>query len=137
MNKGLGGAPDWAVDAARDTATNPAALDAFALVIAGAEGGPAYPGWQGREPDQALASRQASAIEAAMAPVKALVPGAGSYVAESNFFEANWQSAFWGENYARLSAVKLKYDPDGLFYVHHGVGSEDWDDHGFTPKSRL
>jgi hypothetical protein len=28
--------------------------------------------------------------------------------------------------------VKGKYDPDGLFFVHHGVGSEDWSADGFT-----
>ncbi len=28
--------------------------------------------------------------------------------------------------------VKDKYDPDGLFFVHHGVGSEDWSPDGFT-----
>jgi hypothetical protein len=26
----------------------------------------------------------------------------------------------------------LKYDADGLFFVHHGVGSEDWSADGFT-----
>jgi hypothetical protein len=25
-----------------------------------------------------------------------------------------------------LLAVEEKYDPDGLFFVHHGVGSERW-----------
>jgi hypothetical protein len=29
-------------------------------------------------------------------------------------------------------AVKEKYDPDGLFFVHHGVGSERWSADGFT-----
>jgi hypothetical protein len=28
--------------------------------------------------------------------------------------------------------VKKKYDPDGLFFVHHGVGSEDWSADGFV-----
>jgi hypothetical protein len=28
--------------------------------------------------------------------------------------------------------VKRRYDPDGLFFVHHGVGSEDWSPDGFT-----
>jgi hypothetical protein len=28
--------------------------------------------------------------------------------------------------------VKDRYDPDGLFFVHHGVGSEDWSADGFT-----
>jgi hypothetical protein len=35
-------------------------------------------------------------------------------------------------NYERLLAVKDKYDPDGLFIVHHGVGSERWSQDGFT-----
>jgi hypothetical protein len=28
--------------------------------------------------------------------------------------------------------VKKKYDPAGLFFVHHGVGSEEWSTDGFT-----
>ena len=28
--------------------------------------------------------------------------------------------------------VKDKVDPEGLFFVHHGVGSEDWSPDGFT-----
>jgi hypothetical protein len=28
-----------------------------------------------------------------------------------------------------------KYDPDGLFFVHHGVGSEDWSADGFEKLS--
>jgi Berberine and berberine like len=35
-----------------------------------------------------------------------------------------------------LQAVKAKYDPDGLFSAHHGVGSEDWSDDGFTRLGR-
>jgi len=60
------------------------------------------------------------------------VPHAGSYVSESNFFNAAWQEDYWGKNYARLRAVKDKYDPGGLFFVHHGVGSEEWSPDGFT-----
>jgi FAD/FMN-containing dehydrogenase len=58
-----------------------------------------------------------------------------SAAVESNFFEPEWQSAFWGANYERLLAVKQSYDPDGLFFVHHGVGSEQWSTNGFTRLS--
>jgi FAD/FMN-containing dehydrogenase len=132
LNKGLAGASAEAVAAARDTAMNPAALDAFALLICGAEGPPAYPGIRDHKPDTATAHRNAQAIGRAMDEVRKLVPNAGSYVAESNFFEADWQRSFWGSNYGRLLAVKARYDPDGLFFVHHGVGSERWSANGFT-----
>lgn len=56
----------------------------------------------------------------------ALTPGGGAYHAEGDAMQPDWQEAFWGANYARLSAIKQKYDPYELFYVHHGVGSEDW-----------
>jgi len=51
---------------------------------------------------------------------------------ESNYFNESWQEAFWGANYGKLRAVKSKFDPDGLFFVHHGVGSEAWSADGFT-----
>jgi FAD/FMN-containing dehydrogenase len=74
----------------------------------------------------------AGGLGAATAALRRLVPEAGSYVSESNFFNAKWQQAFWGEHYARLRAVKANYDPDGLFFAHHGVGSEEWSPDGFT-----
>jgi FAD/FMN-containing dehydrogenase len=132
LNKGLAGAPADAIAAARDTAMNPAVLDAFALIISAAEGPPAYPGIPGREPDLSAAREHARAIDRAMSEIRALLPTVGSYVAESNFFEPAWSEAFWGANYARLLAVKDKYDPNGLFFVHHGVGSERWSGDGFT-----
>jgi len=67
-----------------------------------------------------------------MNEIRKLLPRVGSYVWETDFFQPNWQDAFWGENYARLSAVKDKHDPAGLFFVHHGVGSENWSADGFT-----
>ncbi|TMJ29162.1 MAG: FAD-binding oxidoreductase [Alphaproteobacteria bacterium] len=132
FNKGLAGAPAEAIAAARDTATNPAAMDAFALAISAAEGPPAFAGIAGHEPDLARASANAERVTAAMAELRKLVPQPGSYVSESDYFEADWRQAFWGANYARLKAVKDKVDPDGLFFVHHGVGSEDWSSDGFT-----
>ena len=132
FNKGLAGAPADEVEAAKDTAMNPAVLDAFALAIIAAQGPPAFPGMPGREPDLGAARARAGSIRRAADELLKIAPGAGSYVSESDFFESVWQQSFWGANYPRLAAVKKKYDPAGLFFVHHGVGSEDWSADGFT-----
>jgi FAD/FMN-containing dehydrogenase len=132
VNKGLAGAPADAIEAAKDTAINPAVVDAFALAISAKGEQPAYPGVAGHEPDVAAARQHAEAIARAMGELRKLTPGPGSYVLETNFFEPNWQDAFWGANYPKLRAIKDKYDPAGLFFVHHGVGSEDWSGDGFT-----
>jgi FAD/FMN-containing dehydrogenase len=132
FNKGLAGAPASAIAAARDTATNPAVLDAFALAIIANGGAPPLPG----QPfDAGAAHRNARAVDEANAQLRKIVPDPGSYVSESNYFNAAWQRAFWGNNYRQLLAVKTKYDPDGLFFVHHGVGSEVWSADGFTRLS--
>ena len=128
FNKGLAGAPAEAIAAARDTATNPVVLDAFALAIV-ANGGlplqwlPFY---------ASFVRKDARAVDEATAELRKIVPEPGSYVSESNYFNQSWQTAFWDGNYPKLRAVKAKYDPDGLFFVHHGVGSEEWNADGFT-----
>jgi FAD/FMN-containing dehydrogenase len=132
FNKGLAGGQSDAIEAARDTATNPQVLDAFALVITGSEGPPAFPGLPGHEPDLKAARHEAAGNAKVMKVLHRLVPDAGSYVSESDYFLADWQRAFWGEHYPRLLAVKKRYDPDGLFTVHHGTGSEEWSADGFS-----
>jgi FAD/FMN-containing dehydrogenase len=123
-NKGLAGAPANARAWTADTPMNPAVLDAFALVIAGANEQVFYPGITGHEPDLAQGRQQAATVAAAVAPLKALRERPACYVWETDYFQEDWQTAFWGDNYARLLRVKKRYDPDGLFHIHHGVGTE-------------
>jgi FAD/FMN-containing dehydrogenase len=132
FNKGLAGAPAAEIEAARDTATNPAVLDAFALAIIAGGSGAAFPGMPGKPADQAAAREAARKIHHAMDELLTVAPNAGSYVSESDYFLKQWQSAFWGGNYARLAQVKQKYDPNGLFFTRHGAGSEGWSEDGFT-----
>ena len=132
FQKGLAGGSEDAIAATRDTATNPAVLDAFVLAIIAGEGPPAYPDLRGHEPNLGEARRNASRIAASMMELRKVTPDAGSYVAESGFFEPGWQTSCWGANYPKLLAIKRNYDPSGLFFVHHGVGSEFWSDDGFT-----
>jgi FAD/FMN-containing dehydrogenase len=137
FNKGLAGAPEEDVAAAKDTATNLAVVDAFSLAIIAGGGPPAFPGVPTTKPDLATARRDAGTINRAMDELLKVAGPSGSYVSESDFFETRWQQSFWGPNYARLVAVKQKYDPNGLFFVHHGVGSEAWSADGFTRLAGL
>ncbi len=131
FNKGLAGGDAKAIERARDTATNPEAADAFTLAII-ADGGPSRFAGEPDAHDEDKARRAAADIDLATAVLAPLAPAGGSYVSESNYFNKSWAKAFWGSNYPRLLAAKRRYDPDGLFFVHHGVGSEDWSEDGFT-----
>jgi FAD/FMN-containing dehydrogenase len=135
FNKGLAGAPAEAIAATRETATNPEVCEAFALAIIADGGGSAYPGETRGSVDLKAANMAARAVDLAAAELRRIVPEAGSYVSESNYFNESWSRDFWGTNYPRLKAVKAKYDLNGLFFVHHGVGSESWSPDGFTRLS--
>jgi hypothetical protein len=78
FDKGLAGGRPEAIEAAKNTAMNPAVLDAFALAICGAGGPPSYPGVPGHEPDVEKARRDADAVTAAMGELRKLVPRAAS-----------------------------------------------------------
>lgn len=132
FNKGLAGGTANAIATARDTCMNPDVLDAFALVISAHGDPPAFPGIPGHEPDLAAGRSRAKAIHQAINEMRQLAPRAGSYVSEGGFFDEHWQDKYWGPNYPRLRAIKQKYDPNGLFFVHHGVGSEGWSEDGFV-----
>jgi len=123
FNKGLAGSQPEEIEAARDTAMNPAVLDAFALAIVAGEGPPAFAGIPGREPDAARGHRAADRVHAGMAELLKVAPNPGSYVSESDYFEPDWMRSYWGANHARLAEVKRVYDPGGLFAVRNGVGS--------------
>jgi FAD binding domain/Berberine and berberine like len=131
FQKGLAGAPAEVVTAALDTPINPATARAFMLAIVASEGPPAFPEIPDHAPDVAAARRDKARIEQAMAELRRIAPDGGAYVAESSYFQSDWQRAYWGPNYARLLSIKRRYDPECLFFTRHGVGSEGWSDDGF------
>lgn len=134
FNKGLAGAPASAIAASRDTAMNPQVLDAFALAIIAGEGPCAFTDLSA--PDLREARDDATRIRAAMDALRRSAPAAGSYLSECDYFTADWRRASWGDHWRRLDAIKRRYDPKGLFVVHHGVGSEAWSPDGFTRRAR-
>jgi FAD/FMN-containing dehydrogenase len=137
IGKGMAGAPPEVLADVSHTATNPALLDAFTLaIVADGDDTPAYPGFIRPPVDMVRARERARAIGMAAAELRKIAPHSGSYCNEGNFFNASWREEFWGKNYSKLRAIKTKYDPDGLFFVHHGVGSEDWSADGFTRLSQ-
>lgn len=58
--------------------------------------------------------------------IEAVTPGSGAYINEANFRQLNWQQTFFGSNYAKLLAIKKKWDPKSVFYGLSTVGSDAW-----------
>ena len=123
-NKGLAGEPQEARAREITTSLNPVVFNNVGFFTLGSWVQYKYPKVSGHEPDMLWAKKEADAVNQAMVHIKKATPDGGSYTNEGDFSEKNWQSEFWGIHYARLLSIKRKYDPDNLFRVHHGVGSE-------------
>jgi FAD/FMN-containing dehydrogenase len=87
-------------------------------------------GWDAATPWDEQRRLAESLTHDQVALLKDLEPDMGAYPNEADADETDWQASFWGANYPRLRDVKSKWDPDGLFIVRRGVGSEDWDEDG-------
>ncbi|OJJ47555.1 hypothetical protein ASPZODRAFT_15006 [Penicilliopsis zonata CBS 506.65] len=61
-----------------------------------------------------------------MDAMRRLTPGMGSYLNEADSLDPQWKEDFYGTNYDWLTAVKHKYDPDGVFYCYRCIGSLGW-----------
>ncbi|WPH01104.1 Hypothetical protein R9X50_00393900 [Acrodontium crateriforme] len=61
-----------------------------------------------------------------MQGLRDLTPNGGAYMNEVDPTEAQWQYTLFGRNYARLLEIKKKWDPNGVFWCYHCVGSELW-----------
>ncbi|KAJ3758342.1 hypothetical protein EV360DRAFT_94714 [Lentinula raphanica] len=60
-------------------------------------------------------------------PLKKLSVAGGAYANEADPFAPDWKSAFYGEHYDRLLAVKDRWDPDQLLYGTISVGGDRWE----------
>lgn len=59
--------------------------------------------------------------------LEAVTPGGGAYLNEADINQPDWQTTFYGTNYARLLSIKNRYDPDHIFWGPTAVGSERWE----------
>lgn len=82
--------------------------------------------WDSTAPWANMEAAQRKMTNVLMPKIEAVTPGSGSYMSEADFQQKNWQSTFYGSNYAKLSQIKTKYDPDHVFYNLKSVGSEAW-----------
>jgi len=68
-----------------------------------------------------------SSFTSDMVKLENLAPDSGAYMNEASPYEFDFKASFFGSHYDKLKGIKNKYDPSGLFIVHEGVGSDDWD----------
>ncbi|CAG8959569.1 hypothetical protein HYFRA_00001470 [Hymenoscyphus fraxineus] len=59
-----------------------------------------------------------------------LIPDMGAYINEANPYEPDYQTTYWGDNYARLARIKKEVDPDDVLWCSPCVGNEGWAEYG-------
>jgi hypothetical protein len=82
--------------------------------------------------DMKILEPYSSRIRFILEPGKSLVtrfcPTSTSFLSsQASRYEFNWKKSFFGTHYDRLRAIKEKYDPESLFLVYEGIGSDEWD----------
>lgn len=82
--------------------------------------------WDSTAPWATMEAAQKQMTEVFMPKIEAVTPGSGSYMNEADFRQERWQDVFFGSNFKKLDDIKRKYDPEGVFYILKGVGSDRW-----------
>lgn len=111
------------------SALNPAWRRALTHIVFGRD-------WNSTTPASEVIAIREKLNKVELPILQRLEPDMGAYQNEANPYEVNFQQSFWGDNYARLYAIKQRVDPKNLFIVRSGVGSEHWDDAGLCRVSK-
>jgi hypothetical protein len=82
--------------------------------------------WNSTAPWANMEAAQKQMTEEFMPKIEAITPGSGSYMNEADFRQPRWEETFFGKNFAKLGDIKRKYDPENMFYILKGVGSQEW-----------
>jgi len=56
--------------------------------------------------------------------LRRLAPGSGAYANEADPQDTDWKQTFWDSDYARLSKIKTKYDPEMVIWTTLGVNAD-------------
>ncbi|KAJ7648520.1 FAD-binding domain-containing protein [Mycena rosella] len=73
-----------------------------------------------------------SLVDGLTQPLRDVAPDSGAYMNEVFIYEPDFETAFWGDNYPRLLALKHKYDPNGLLDCWHCVGWQGAQDERYS-----
>ncbi|KAJ6495201.1 FAD-binding domain-containing protein [Mycena sanguinolenta] len=73
-----------------------------------------------------------SLVNSLTQPLRDVAPDSGAYMNEAFIYEPDFETAFWGDNYPRLLALKHKYDPNGLLDCWHCVGWQGAQDERYS-----
>lgn len=110
----------WKAGGEYKSATHPKFRDAVDFVIAVVPV-PLGATWAEKEDLQNVLT---NTVDAAL---RAAGPNGATYVNEADPYQENWQEHFWGPLYNKLSWLKKKWDPLGVFYSISMPGTEDWE----------
>ncbi|KAH8880480.1 FAD-binding domain-containing protein [Thozetella sp. PMI_491] len=102
-----------------DVAMNPAWRDAVVHLIV-TEG---FPDWFSFEMAKPTIDRM---TYGRVQQLRILAPDSGAYFNEGDPYDLNWQYDFFGNNFARLQAIKKMYDPNSVLWCLACIGSEEW-----------
>lgn len=80
--------------------------------------------WPDGIPQSDIDSIYSSITRDKVEPLRKLSPETGAYFNEPDSYEPDWQTAFFGNNYARLRSIKGNYDPKSVLWCRRCVGSE-------------
>jgi FAD/FMN-containing dehydrogenase len=81
--------------------------------------------WNYSVPFSVMDEQERKLTEDIMPPMQELASGA--YLSEADFRNPKWKEEFYGVNWARLSEIKSKWDPESLLYATTAVGSDEWE----------
>ncbi|KAI5456055.1 hypothetical protein BGZ63DRAFT_429405 [Mariannaea sp. PMI_226] len=102
-----------------DSSVNPAWREVMMFNIIGLT-------WDQTTPESQVAAIHEKLTNDLVQRLKDISPGAGGYLNEGDVMDPEFGQSFFGTNYKRLTEIKKKIDPKGLFWAPTAVGSEEW-----------